>query len=215
MSWRSASPSARRNSPIGAYHDALTGLPNRDLFRERLYTTLEGGRDEPRLSAVLFIDLDNFKVINDSLGHDVGDYFLRATAERIRSLLRPTDTIARLGGDEFAVLLGEVKNEAEATGVASRLTDLIPQPVIMGERRLTTSASIGVAFGTGAESPSDLLRNADMAMYRAKGNGKAGYAVFDTLMKQQADERLEMEADLRHALQRKGDEIHIVYQPDH
>jgi diguanylate cyclase (GGDEF)-like protein/PAS domain S-box-containing protein len=196
-----------------ALHDPLTGLPNRHLFMERLgrallrYHSREGG-----LFAVLFLDLDRFKVVNDSLGHHVGDELLQVIAERLRASVRLSDTVARFGGDEFAVLLEELEDADEATVIAGRLGQTVAAPVNLGGYEVFTSASIGIALcSSGLERPEYLLRNADVAMYRAKGNGASSYEVFDRTMHAQAMARLQLETDLRRALTRG--EFRLRYQP--
>jgi diguanylate cyclase (GGDEF)-like protein/PAS domain S-box-containing protein len=191
-----------------ANHDALTGLPNRELFLERLSGAL--GREGQ--VAVLLIDLDDFKVINDSLGHGAGDRLLSGVAERLCRVLRPGDVIARFGGDEFTVLLPGIASEAYALQVARRLADALREPLVLdGERRYVT-ASIGVSFSAPSEDdPHALLRDADAAMYRAKETGKSRYEVFDDSMRERAMERLELESGLRHALD--DGELRLVYQP--
>jgi diguanylate cyclase (GGDEF)-like protein/PAS domain S-box-containing protein len=191
-----------------ANHDALTGLPNRELFLERLSGAL--GREGQ--VAVLLIDLDDFKVINDSLGHGAGDRLLSGVAERLCRVLRPGDVIARFGDDEFTVLLPEIASEAYALQVARRLADALREPLVLdGERRYVT-ASIGVSFSAPSEDdPHALLRDADAAMYRAKETGKSRYEVFDDSMRERAMERLELESGLRHALD--DGELRLVYQP--
>ena len=163
-----------------ALHDGLTGLANRVLFRDRVVQALERrhGR-EGRPFAVLFIDLDDFKVLNDTLGHARGDDVLIAAAARVEASLRPSDTAARLGGDEFAVLLDDVGDEATALSIAIRLADTLRQPVNLGDATPTIAASIGVALsGTDGETADDLLRNADVAMYAAKTSSRGRAEVF-------------------------------------
>ena len=201
-----------------ALHDPLTGLPNRLLLSDRLAQALARARRRKESMAMLFMDLDNFKVVNDSLGHEVGDGLLKAVARRLRTQLRPEDTIARLGGDEFAVLLEGVASLSDATEVAERIAQILraPFPLLEGQEKVVTS-SMGISLST-PEAPSGedeqenlLLRNADTAMYRAKVNGKARYEVFDKSMHSQALERLKLESDLRRALE-KG-ELRLYYQP--
>jgi diguanylate cyclase (GGDEF)-like protein len=161
---------------------------------------------------VLFLDLDNFKVVNDSLGHHAGDQLLIIAAERLRDCLRPRDTAARLGGDEFTVLLENVTDVADAVRVAERIGQALQAPILLGSRELFASASIGIALsGSGRDEPETLLRNADLAMYQAKTNGKARFELFDDSMNVRAVERLALESDLRRALER--DEFCIYYQP--
>jgi diguanylate cyclase (GGDEF)-like protein len=162
--------------------------------------------------AVLFLDLDRFKVVNDSLGHHVGDELLVAVARRLQENVRTTDTVARFGGDEFAILRTALDEAADATRIASRVAEAVAAPVNLNGYEVYTSASIGIALSTlGYDRPEYLLRNADMAMYRAKGNGGTGWEVFDRTMHAQALSRLQMETDLRRALQR--DELRLHYQP--
>jgi diguanylate cyclase (GGDEF)-like protein len=191
-----------------ANHDALTGLPNRELFLERLSGAI--GREGQ--VAVLLVDLDDFKVVNDSLGHGAGDRLLSGVAERLCRVLRPGDVIARFGGDEFTVLLPGIASEDYALQVARRLADALREPLVLdGERRYVT-ASIGVSFSAPSEDdPHALLRDADAAMYRAKETGKSRYEVFDDSMRERAMERLELESGLRHALD--DGELRLVYQP--
>ncbi len=197
-----------------AHHDPLTDLPNRALFSRRLDAALAAGGGEGGTPAMLFLDLDRFKVINDSLGHEVGDRLLLAVAGRLLACVRPGDTVARLGGDEFTVLLAGVTGEDEATRVAERITTALNGPFQIDGHEVVVTSSIGVVLaspGAGRETATDLLRYADMAMYRAKSAGKARHALFDRAMGAAALARLELETDLRHALER--DELRIEYQP--
>jgi diguanylate cyclase (GGDEF)-like protein/PAS domain S-box-containing protein len=196
-----------------AMHDPLTGLPNRHLFMERLgHALLRYHRRETGLFAVLFLDLDRFKVVNDSLGHHVGDELLQVVGDRLRASLRASDTVARFGGDEFAVLLEELEDLDEATHIADRLGQAVAAPINLSGYEVFSSASIGIALCSGGmERPEYLLRNADVAMYRAKGAGASRYEVFDRAMHAQALGRLQMETDLRRALVRG--EFRLRYQP--
>ncbi len=195
-----------------AFHDPLTDLPNRSLFLDRVDHALKRAERRGDRVAVLFMDLDNFKVVNDSLGHEVGDELLIAVAGRLRSCLRPADTAARLGGDEFVVLLEDVEDPEDATRVAVRVGEAIRAPFRAGRHDLFVTTSVGVALGEGdGESAGDLLRNADLAMYRAKDGGKNSYAIFEPLMNEKALKRLGMEAELRRALEKK--ELRVYYQP--
>jgi diguanylate cyclase (GGDEF)-like protein/PAS domain S-box-containing protein len=170
-----------------AFHDTLTGLPNRALFSDRLQHAVARARRHGGKFAVLFVDLDNFKIVNDSLGHDAGDELLVGMAGRLRASLRPEDTAARLGGDEFALLLEDLADVGEARRVAERIADKLRVPFVLDDRETFVTASIGVAFGgTTAERSEDLLREADLAMYRAKHSGKARYALFEEAISAQA-----------------------------
>jgi diguanylate cyclase (GGDEF)-like protein/PAS domain S-box-containing protein len=195
-----------------AFHDTLTELPNRALLLDRLTHTLARNRTRGSTCAVLFLDLDRFKDINDSLGHDVGDQLLVAVARRLRATLAPEQTLARLGGDEFTVLVEDLTDPDAAIAVAEQLLRAVGSPFMVGERPLAISTSIGIALGqSGWERPEDLLRDADIAMYRAKESGKGRYAIFDAGMQQQLVERLALEDDLRQAL--ACDEFILYYQP--
>jgi diguanylate cyclase (GGDEF)-like protein/PAS domain S-box-containing protein len=194
-----------------ALHDALTDLPNRHLLVDRLRQALRRTRRPENRVAVLFMDLDGFKVVNDSLGHDTGDRLLVEVAERLKGCLRPEDTLARFAGDEFIVLLEEVEGADDAFRVTQRITEEFREPFALDGRELTLGFSIGVALGDAdMESPEELLRDADIAMYRAKAEA-ADYRVFDPEMHEQALGRLEFENDLRHALEKE--EFTIYYQP--
>ena len=193
-------------------HDPLTGLPNRALFRDRVHHALAlQGREAGRRLGVLFIDLDGFAAINDSFGHSVGDALLTLTAVRLAECVRPGDTVARLGGDEFAVLLEGVSTSLAARQVAERFLDAMQALVEIEGRQIFISASVGIAFDTPGSSADEILRNADLAMYRAKARGKKRYEMFQPEMHAVVVERLELETDLRHALDRA--ELHLVYQP--
>lgn len=196
-----------------AFHCALTGLPNRALFVDHLKLAVQRARRrEDMLFAVLFLDLDRFKVINDSLGHMVGDQLLIGIARRLETCLRPGDTIARLGGDEFTILLEDISDEQEVIEVAERLQKELTQAFNLGGHEVFTSASIGIALSTtGFEKPEDLLRDADTAMYRAKSMGKARHELFDRGMHTRALTQLQLETDLRRAVDRQ--EFIIYYQP--
>ncbi|MBB6051901.1 putative bifunctional diguanylate cyclase/phosphodiesterase [Armatimonas rosea] len=196
-----------------AYHDALTGLPNRTLFRERLDSALALAQQSDRGLAVVFMDMDNFKVINDSLGHEVGDLVLRLAAERMLLALRANDLVARLSGDEFALLLPGVREPEQVQLVTTRLQEAFQAPLPLQNKRLVVTLSMGSALFTGQESATDLIRNADTAMYVAKSQGKGGMALFDSQMKQQADRRLELEIELRHALADDPAQLTIAFQP--
>jgi diguanylate cyclase (GGDEF)-like protein/PAS domain S-box-containing protein len=196
-----------------AFHDLLTGLANRQLFLEHLEQALRRpARTRGRKVAVLFIDLDNFKVINDSLGHEVGDVLLTAVSERLQGCLRLENTLARFGGDEFTVLLEEVANPNEAVGVAERILETFRSPFVLDGREVVVTASIGIALGTASTKNSEeLLRDADTAMYRAKAQGTPKYEFFDRRMYERTLARLNVENDLWHAL--KNDEFVVHCQP--
>jgi diguanylate cyclase (GGDEF)-like protein/PAS domain S-box-containing protein len=197
-----------------AFHDALTGLPNRALFMDHLRLAVERAKRPKKkyLFAVLFLDLDRFKIINDSLGHTVGDELLVATAARIQKCLRHLDTVARFGGDEFAVLLDGVEDVNDTIRVAQRLQREITTPINVGGHEVFTSVSIGIALSdTGYERPEEVLRDADTAMYRAKAAGKSRYEIFDTGMHSRAVALLRLETDLRRAVEREEFVVH--YQP--
>jgi diguanylate cyclase (GGDEF)-like protein/PAS domain S-box-containing protein len=195
-----------------ALHDPLTNLANRTLFLDRLEHALAQATRREGNVAVLFMDLDDFKVINDTLGHEAGDKLLVAVAERLRACLRPGDTIARLSGDEFAMLLEDIRNVSEATQIAERIAEKLRAPIDLKVRDVLVTTSVGIAFRSSAQDkPSDLLRNADLALYRAKDKGKAHHQLFDATMNTQALKRLELGNDLRRALERG--ELSVRYQP--
>jgi diguanylate cyclase (GGDEF)-like protein/PAS domain S-box-containing protein len=196
-----------------AFHDGLTGLPNRSLFIDRLDHALKRNRRNRNLSsAVLFLDLDRFKVVNDSLGHMAGDMLLIEIARRLEGCVRPGDTVARLGGDEFVVLCEDIKNIEVAKVVAERIQHALSQPVKIEGSEIFPTASIGIVMATEEyNTPEDVLRDADITMYQAKASGKAKYAVFDSSMRQKALALIHIEADLRKALE--NDEFRIMYQP--
>jgi diguanylate cyclase (GGDEF)-like protein/PAS domain S-box-containing protein len=195
-----------------AFYDPLTGLPNRALFMDRLEHALAHAKRWGSMVAVLFIDLDNFKIINDSLGHKAGDQLLRAVAERLEAHLRPEDTAARLGGDEFTILVEDVASVGDAVQVAERIADVLQQPIALEEQEVFATISTGIAHNSPAsEYPADILRHADLAMYRAKHRGKARYEVFEPSMDAEAVERLLLETGLRRALIRQ--QLRVYYQP--
>ncbi|HEX6289965.1 MAG TPA: EAL domain-containing protein [Herpetosiphonaceae bacterium] len=195
-----------------AFHDPLSNLPNRVLFMERLTHGLERAQRNHKSVALLFLDLDNFKVINDSLGHQVGDHLLRAVAQRMHDCVRPADTVARLGGDEFIVLLEDISDVKDAVHVAERIHDVLRAPLTLDDHEVFTTVSIGIVISSAEHCrPDDLVRSADLAMYRAKTQGKAQYALFDPSMNARAKERLALETDLRRATERN--EFTVVYQP--
>ncbi len=194
---------------VQAFHDALTGLANRALFTDRVEHALARRRRADEGLAVVFLDLDDFKTVNDGLGHAIGDELLRVVGERLRAAIRAGDTVARLGGDEFAVLLESVSGPLEAMRATERLLATLDDPLSVAGRQLVVSASAGVAIGeTGA---TELLRDADVAMYRAKSSGKGRCVMFETAMRDAAIARLELERELRAALL-QGD-LFLEYQP--
>lgn len=194
-----------------AYHDTLTGLPNRALLLDRLEQSLLLHRRDAYPAAVLLLDLDNFKIINDSLGHNVGDELLVTVGDALSRTVRPGDTVARLGGDEFVVLLPQVADAQEAGNIADRILTALSQPFAIAERQVVVSTSIGVALSEAQDRPERLLRSADLALYKAKDNGRGRYELFDPQLEASAVERMELEAELRLALDRA--EFHLNYQP--
>jgi len=194
-----------------AFHDALTGLANRALFENRLRHALAAGLRTRRPLVVLFIDLDDFKMINDSLGHAAGDLLLQNVAARIDPLLRPTDTAARLGGDEFAVLLDGVGNIDDAHAIAGRIRDALSDGFRIDNRKLQITASIGIALSDGSVQAAELLRNADTAMYAAKSSGKNSVRRFEAAMHDAVLDRLELRARLSRAIEHN--ELRLQYQP--
>ncbi|HWE58975.1 MAG TPA: EAL domain-containing protein [Solirubrobacteraceae bacterium] len=196
-----------------ATHDALTGLPNRTLILDRAEQLIARARREHQLCAALFVDLDGFKAVNDGLGHRAGDELLRSVAARLESTIREADTLGRVGGDEFVILADGIALAAGPELVAERILDALQEPFEIDDAhngRVAISASIGIAMAD-AHSAADLLRDADIAMYRAKLAGKGGYMVFESGMQDQVHARMELEMDLREAL--ANDEFYVVYQP--
>lgn len=195
-----------------AYHDSLTGLPNRKLFELRLVPAISQARREGHSMAVLFADLDRFKSINDSMGHGVGDEILRQAATRMEPLIRTEDSLARVGGDEFTVMLSRISGPQDAMRVAQKLLETIAHPYHVGDHAFYLSASIGIAmFPTDGDSPESLIKNADSAMYRAKELGRNGYQLCTGTIAGKAMERLILEVSLRSAID--NGELHIEYQP--
>jgi diguanylate cyclase (GGDEF)-like protein len=194
-----------------AMHDPLTQLPNRNVFLDRLRLALARTRRQPGSVAVLFLDFDRFKVINDSLGHETGDRLLIETAHRLSSALRPSDTVARFGGDEFTILCEDIDGEIEACVIAQRVLDAIGAPFAMEDAEAHLSASLGIAISSAIARPEDMIRDADAAMYRAKDLGKSRYEIFDDLMRARALERMDLENAMYHAAERN--ELRVLYQP--
>jgi diguanylate cyclase (GGDEF)-like protein/PAS domain S-box-containing protein len=202
----------RERLAYAAIHDPLTALPNRELFMDRLEMTLRRAQRSRHQVAVIFLDLDRFKLINDSLGHDVGDRILCAVADRLSSVMRASDTLARFGGDEFTVLCGEVDDEDDALDVARRLVKAMGEPLALPNGETFVSLSVGIALSTdGSESGAELLRNADVAMYRAKERGPSRIEIYTTDNEQGDVSRLRTSNELHRALER--DEFELHYQP--
>jgi diguanylate cyclase (GGDEF)-like protein/PAS domain S-box-containing protein len=195
-----------------ATHDALTGLPNRTYFRDRLLNALALARRDERQAAVLFLDLDAFKLVNDTLGHTLGDRLLQAVADRLRASVREGDTIARVGGDEFTVLLSSVNGVEDAVAVAQKLLEAVAEPFHLEGHQLYATASIGVGlFPEDGDDADTLLKHADVAMYRAKEAGRNAYQLFKPELNARSHERLAAENRLRHALHTS--EFELYYQP--
>lgn len=197
---------------IQTFRDRLTGLPNRALFMERLAQAILRTERRHYSAAVLFLDLDRFKIINDSLSHEQGDQLLIQVAKRLRSCLRPEDTVARLGGDEFVVLFEDLVHVNDGLHVADRISHSLVDPFILNNQEIFTTFSMGLALTSSCETPpSDLIRDAEVAMYRAKAKGEGAIEIFDPSMNAQALVRFQMESELRRALERN--EFILHYQP--
>ncbi len=196
---------------VQAYHDDLTGLPNRALLVERMGDMLRRARERRLLVGLLFLDLDRFNVVNESLGHQAGDDLLNEVASRIEGVIRPGDVVARLGGDEFAVVISDMIRRGDAVVAARRLRKALTQPVRIGEESTVITTSIGIAIAEGHERPDDLLRDADTALRRAKDKGRDLAVVFDDHLRDQAVRRLEVENKLRRAIEQ--DNLVVHYQP--
>ncbi len=195
-----------------AFNDVLTGLANRTVFLDRVTLALARSARSGHFPAVLFLDLDEFKAVNDSLGHAAGDRLLQVVAERLRAAIRPADCVARLGGDEFAVLIEDVGTADLAAATANRLLQVLRAPIEIEGRQITGRGSIGIALaGAGTTSPNDLLRDADAAMYRAKARGRGNWVLFEPVMHTEALAQFDLEADLRAAI--ASDALRVVYQP--
>ncbi|WP_338027110.1 diguanylate cyclase domain-containing protein [Colwellia maritima] len=196
-----------------ASHDSLTGLPNRGVFVDLLNHAIACNKRKPELSfAILFLDLDRFKVVNDSLGHHAGDTLLKLIAHELLGILRNKDTVARLGGDEFVILIEDLDSDKEAFEIAKRITELLKEPFVINNQLVFTGTSIGILFSDERYDDADtMLRDADTAMYHAKDSGKGRYEVFDASMHQRVQNALTLEADIREAIERE--EFVPYYQP--
>jgi diguanylate cyclase (GGDEF)-like protein/PAS domain S-box-containing protein len=195
-----------------ALHDPLTKLPNRTLLMDRARQAMSRLYRSPGVLAMLFIDLDKFKAVNDNLGHDVGDRLLISVSERLSELMRESDTIARLGGDEFVILAEELENEGEAVALAGRVLDALEEPFPLGTAEVAMLASVGISIAQDSETdPEAMLREADLAMYKAKGAGGRRLTMFDDSLRQAMSTQVELEALLREALPRQ--ELMLAYQP--
>ncbi|WP_053225771.1 putative bifunctional diguanylate cyclase/phosphodiesterase [Solirubrobacter soli] len=204
---------AERRLQHDALHDTLTGLPNRTLFIDRVDQSIRRAlrRHPDTCAAVLFLDLDRFKIVNDSMGHAVGDQLLMSVAKRLEAALRPNDTVARLSGDEFTILLDDVNEAREATIIAERVLHSLQAPFLLDGREVFIGASIGIALATARSHPEQVMRDADVAMYRAKADGKGRHAVFDAEMHEQVMRRLNLEHELRSAIENGS--LEVGYQP--
>jgi diguanylate cyclase (GGDEF)-like protein len=194
-----------------ALHDSLTGLPNRTLVMARLEHVLERSQRDNTLNAVLFLDLDSFKLINDTAGHSTGDRLLVEVAERLSARVRPGDTLGRLGGDEFVVICEDLDSPEDAQAVAERLVETRNRPYNINGQEIYIGGSIGIAIARPEDTASGLLRDADVAMYRAKADGRGSVCVFDDEMRVETHNRLDIENALQRALER--DELSLHYQP--
>ena len=194
-----------------AFHDPLTLLANRSLFRNRVQHALQLAHRSRQRVAVMFLDLDNFKNVNDSLGHDAGDRLLQAAAQRLVKSTRPSDTVARLGGDEFAILLEGINEGSDVEHIAAAITRSFDEPLLLDGADANMAASIGIAYSQKGDDTEQLLRNADIAMYNAKAAGKARFVVFQPRMQEQLRERLRLEEDIKRALERS--EFFLEFQP--
>ncbi|MGH9275472.1 MAG: putative bifunctional diguanylate cyclase/phosphodiesterase, partial [Acidimicrobiales bacterium] len=210
---RAAQRDALSASRDMAVHDALTGLPNRTLLLDRLDQTLTRHERRPSSTAVLFVDVDRFKALNDRLGHAAGDVVLTEVAARLRAAVRPADTVARLGGDEFVIVCEDPEHQLQVFALASRLADVVAVPFLIEDQMISLTISVGISFASGAsdESADSLLRDADAAMYRAKAAGRNQAEVFDAGMRSLAAERHESEDKLRAAIHNR--ELVVLYQP--
>ena len=196
-----------------AYHDTLTDLANRNCFQERLSVAVERSRLDRRFNfAVMYLDLDRFKLVNDGLGHPAGDELLKEAARRLVACVRPKDLVARLGGDEFAILLEEPQHPTDVMALGERLLEMLKEPVCINGTEVRPLASIGVTFSDlGYREPDEMLRDADLAMYQAKAEGKGRMALFDASLHEQLGHKLQLEADLRHAIEHR--QLTLAFQP--
>ncbi len=196
-----------------AYHDSVTDLANRNCFNERLAAAVEVSRNDSRAGfAVMYLDLDRFKIVNDSLGHPAGDQLLKDVAGRLRRCVRPADLVARLGGDEFAILFENFAEQNDILCLAERVLRALEEPVRINGTDVRPAASIGITFSDmGYREPGEVLRDADMAMYKAKADGKGRFALFDSSLTEQLGNKLQLEADLRRAIEEGG--LSLAYQP--
>ena len=197
-----------------AHYDALTQIPNRMLFQETLEHSILRARRNSTLIALLFIDLDQFKHINDSYGHDHGDEILKATAKRLKAILRENDTVARLGGDEFTIILEDIKDPRDISKIANNIIDTIKKNISIHGKTFSIGSSIGVSmFPQDADNKEDLIKYADTAMYKAKALGRATYQFYSSDLTQISLTRIQMEKDIYFALQRE--EFIVYYQPQY
>lgn len=196
---------------VRAFNDELTGLANRALFMDRVQHAMSVREDPADRVAILYLDLDDFKQVNEGLGHVAGDELLVAVGQRLRECVRPGDTVARLGGDEFAILLEHGRDTTDAVRIANRIQDVLALPLPAGELHLGVRASIGIAVARAESTPQDLIRNADIAMFQAKGSNVTGYVVFDPVMRASAANRISLRSDLEQAI--GLGQFHVVYQP--
>ncbi|MCJ2074249.1 diguanylate cyclase, partial [Methylobacterium sp. E-016] len=208
----SARKASEARADEAARQDPLTGLPNRLLLQERLSEALVRLHRNGEKCALLLVDLDRFKPVNDTLGHPVGDALLKKVADRLRSTVRPTDTVARIGGDEFVILQTGVREASDTQALARRLVDLIGRTYMIDGHLLTIGASVGVALApSDGDSDETLLKNADLALYRAKLDGRGTYRFFEPEMDARMQARRRLELDMRQALARREFQLH--YQP--
>ena len=195
-----------------AYHDLLTGLPNRSLLKDRLKLAISQARRSNEKVVFMFLDLDRFKIVNDTLGHAIGDQLLQAVARRLQSCIREGDTLSRFGGDEFALLLPRIRNQEDAEAIAQKIINILGEPFHIEGHELYLSVSIGITlFPENGENMDSLIQHADIAMYDIKGNGKNGFRFFNEDMNAEYSKRLSLERDLRAALEH--DQFQILYQP--